>query len=177
MPASAFYTFFSTSYLPRDQLLTRYMLRSAKISLDYLTYPGPPGGAKFRLKTLWQVQGVWFKTGIDAPFKEVQTDYYGNPTSNTAIGTSYFIYPSVGIGIEHFVSRHFRWEAKGSGFGFPHHATIWDVEAKAAVRYGHFEFLAGYKGFGFKTSPARPEYAHATMSGPYVGVQLYHRPQ
>lgn len=162
--------FFNAFFVANDFLVTRYSLQSAKISYEYLTYPNPPT-SRFRIKTLWELQGTFFKTSIDGPFKPDVLDYQGNRVPTTGLGTNFFIYPTFGVGIEHFASRYFYWQAKASGFGLPHRANTWDLDARAALRFGHYELQAGVRGFHFKTSPGGEEYVNATLWGPYVSLQ------
>jgi len=162
--------FFNAFFVPGDFLVTRYTLQSGKISYEYLTFPNP-ATSKFRIKTLWELQGTFFKTSIDGPFKPDVLDFQGNRIPTTGLGTDFFVLPTFGIGVEHFASRHFYWQAKASGFGLPHRANTWDLDARAALRFGHFEFQAGARGFHFKTSPKGEEYVKATLWGPYLSLQ------
>ena len=166
---------FSTDYTAGDYLATRYTLQDAKVSLDFLSYPTPIEGHKFRFKTLWEVQYVTIYSSVDAPLKPVAVDSSGTAISNTGEATKWFIFPSLGAAIEHTVSRNFRWEARFSGFGIPHHAALWDAQAFAAFRVDRVEVTAGYKGFFFKTSPNADQFLKATLSGAYVGVTWYPR--
>ncbi len=168
--------FYNTSYVPGDFLVSNYVLRNLNITYEYLTYPNPPENARFRFKTLWGLQGTWLRSRIDAPFKPIAIDpTTGQLISNTSIGTSWFLYPALGLGVEHEVSKHFRWEAKGSGFGIPGRSTTWNAEFTAGVHFGRLEFVAGGKVFHFKTSPQRPQFVYGTLSGAYAGIQWYKR--
>ena len=77
------------------------------------------------------------------------------------------------MGIELMATKHFRFELKGSGFGIPHRAALWDADGFFAYKTGQFEIDFGGKAFHFKTSPKRPEYLRATMPGAYVGIRWY----
>lgn len=168
--------FYTTNYVPGDFLVSSYVLRNVNITYEYLTYPNPPENARFRFRTLWGLQGTWVRSVIDAPFKPIAIDETtGDLILNTAIGTSWFVYPTLGVGVEHEVSKHFRWEAKGSGFGFPGRSTTWNGELTVGVHFGHLEFVAGGRAFHFKTSPKRPQFNYGTLSGAYVGIQWYKR--
>src|SRR2546426_5546568 len=98
-------TFFSAGFSQGDLLATSYTLQNAKVSFDYLSYPVPPGNSRFRLKTLWEVQLTSIRSSIDAPLKSITTDSSGAPASTTARGTNWFIYPTLGVGIEHLTSE------------------------------------------------------------------------
>jgi len=166
-------TFFSTDYAPGDYLATSYKLQNAKISWDYLSFPFPVDPSRLQVKTLWEVQYTGITTSIDAPLKPIAFDSTGAPISNTATGTRWFIYPTFGLAIEKALSRNFRLEARGSGFGFPHRSVVWDVEASAVWRMGRFEVVAGVRDFHFKTSPKKDQYLLATLPGAYVGLRYY----
>lgn len=171
--ANANLTLFTVDYAPGDYLVTQYKLQNVKLSYDYLSYPYPRDPNRFRLKTLWEVNYTSIGTSIDAPLKVVQVDASGNPISNTATGSRWFIYPSLGLAIEKSLTPHFRVEARASGFAFPHHATIWDADASAVYRSGRYEFAVGLKAFHFKTTPQNVQYMAGTFPGAYVAVRYY----
>jgi hypothetical protein len=100
-------------------------------------------------------------------------DSSGNTDYNTANGSKRLFYPSLGLELEEALGRHFRWEVKGSGFGIPHHANIWDAQADLVLRVRDFEVLAGEKAFHFETSPKADEYFTDTLSGAFVGLRYY----
>ncbi len=171
--APANLTLFNTDYSPGDYLVTSYTLQNVKVSYDFLSYPYPANPARFRLKTLWEVQYTTIQNSIDAPLKPVLTDASGNPISNTATGTRWMIYPSLGLAIEKALTAHFRVEAKASGFAFPHRATIYDAEASAVFRTGRYEVAVGAKAFHFKTSTQNSQYVLATFPGAFVAIRYY----
>jgi hypothetical protein len=166
-------TLFNTDYSPGDYLVSSYTLQNVKISYDYLSFPFPADPARFRLKTLWEVQYTTIKSSLDAPLKTVATDASGNAIPNTAAGARRLVYPTFGLAMEKAFTPQFRLEAKASGFAFPHHATVWDAEASAVFRTGRFEVSAGVKAFHFKTSPQNAQYLVATFPGAFVAVRYY----
>lgn len=166
-------TLFNTDYAPGDYLVTSYTLQDVKISYDFLSYPYPADPNRFRFNTLWGVQYTTIQTSIDAPLKAVTLDANGNPISNTATGTRWLIYPSIGVGIEKALTPHFRVEAQASGFAFPHHDVIYDAEASAVFRTGRYEVAVGAKLFHFKTSPQNAQYFVATYPGVFVAFRYY----
>ncbi|HZT29125.1 MAG TPA: hypothetical protein VFA33_04530 [Bryobacteraceae bacterium] len=166
-------TLFGTDFSQGDYLVTRYNIQNFKISFDYLSFPFPLSGSRLRVKTLWEVQYTGMQSSIDAPLKPLLTDSSGNVISNTAAGSKWFIYPTLGMGIEYSVSRNFRLEARASGFMVPSHATIWDTEGSAGYRMGRVEALVGAKAFHFKTSIQADQYYKATLSGVYAGLRWY----
>jgi len=109
---------------------------------------------------------------VNAPFAPIQ-DSAGNFIQTSGTGTKWFIWPSLGMGVEIMASKHFRFEARGSGFAIPHRSTIWDADAFFAYKTGQFEIDFGGKAFHFKTSPKGEEYLRATMPGAYVGIRWY----
>ena len=171
--SSANLTLFNTDYAPGDYLVTRYTLQNVKISYDFLSYPYPANPARFRFKTLWEVQYLNIGTSIDAPLKPVQTDASGNPISNTANASRMLVYPTLGAAIEKALTAHFRVEAKASGFAIPHHAAIYDAEASAVYRTGRYEVAVGAKVFHFKTSVQSSQYLLATFPGAFVAIRYY----
>ena len=162
----------STAFNSGDYLATSYSIQNAKISLDYLSWPFPLNNARFRVKTLWEVQYTNVKSSVSAPFAPT-TDSSGNSISTSGSGSRWFIWPSLGMGVEYMISKNFRFEAKGSGFAIPHRPTLWDTEAIFAYRSGAIEIDFGAKAFHFKTSPKRNEYFQATLPGAYVGIRWY----
>jgi len=164
---------FGTNFLQGDYLATNYTLQNAKISLDYLSWPFPIKDSRFHVKTLWEVNYTTISSGIGAPLRYGETDASGNPVTTTGNGTDWFIYPSFGLGVDYLVSHNLRFEARASGFIWPHRSTIYDTEASLNYRFGKFELLAGAKVFHFKTSPEQVEFVQATYPGVYVGVRWY----
>jgi hypothetical protein len=165
-------TLFGTNYAPGNFLNTSYNLQTLNITYDYLTWPWPPRDHRFLFKTLYGVQYTNISTGINAPYLPT-TDNEGNTIVTNATGSHRLIYPTLGVGFEYFLSKHFRVEMSASGFAFPHHAVTWDGDGFFAYRRGHFEVLAGGKALHFKTSPQGNEYFLATPYGAYVGVRFY----
>ena len=155
-----------------DQVTTSFTLQNAKISLDYTSWPFPVNNARFRIKTLWEVQYTTIRSGVEAPFAPTQ-DPSGNAIQTAGTGSTWFVWPTFGLGVEAMLSKHLRFEAKGSGFGFPHRSNLWDTEGFFAYKSGQWELDFGGKAFHFKTSPKRPEYLEATMPGVYVGIRWY----
>ena len=160
---------FGTAIGSGDFLSTYYRLRDYKVSYDYLTYFFHRGSTAFRVKTLWEFQFL----DVSNIVLDSSPNGDGTFTSNTATGTRSIIYPSLGLGFEGTLSPHLRFEAKGSGFVFPHRAVIGDSEGSLALRAGHLEFIAGARAFHFKTSPKKDQYVRGTIYGPYVGIRYY----
>jgi hypothetical protein len=151
-----------------ELLNTQYKLSNLRAAWNYLTYPVPPFDSKLRIKTFWEVQwtrmdpiiGFPQASGSPAPI---------NPKQNV-------FYPGFGAGVEYVQSRHFRLEARGSGFAWPSHSGYWDVEGSAIGRISHVELFATYKGFHFHTSPTKDEtYEKGTFWGPMLGVRWVFR--
>jgi len=165
-------TIFGAGYNTGDYLSTGYTLQDAKISLDYFTWPFPAANHNFRLKTLWEVQFVSFRWAVDAPLNPTE-DADGNVLATSAVKTNWFVLPTVGLGAEYMLSKHFRWEAKASGFTIPHHQAIGDLETFGAYRAGQIEFQFGAKGFYFKSSPKQEQYVKGLLGGAFLGVRWY----
>lgn len=165
-------SFFGVGYSKGDYLSAGYNLQNAKISLDFLSWPGPQQESTWRLKTFWEVQYTTVRWSIDAPLKPT-VDSAGNLLETSTRGSNWFVYPSFGLGVEKPLSRHLRWEAKASGFAIPHFPVVGDAETFAAYRMGHVEVQIGARVFHFKTSPRREEYIRGTLPGAYVSLRLY----
>jgi len=169
------------TYDPGTYLATTYRVQNAKASFDFLTWPYPVESRRFRLKTLWQVQYTSIRTVFDAPKAPLfdpttgapLVDASGNPISYAGIGTKWFIYPEFGLGAAYYAGRHFRWEANGAGFTWPHHSTVWDADTSANFKYGHLELRVGAKAFHFKTSTNADFYGKGTFASAFVGVRWY----
>lgn len=160
---------YSTAYNKGDAITNSFTLQQGKVSWDYLSLPNPGELSKYRLKSLFEVQYLSIKSGFSAP----TTDSTGAVSSNTATGTNNFIYPSLGLGLEVFLSKHVRFELQGSGFALPHRATLGDAEGQIAVRHHKWELLIGGKMLYFRTSPAKASYITANMPGAFVGIRWY----
>ncbi len=161
--------FFQQTATAGSPIAIAYRIEDYKLSYDYLTYFWGSATSEFRLKTLWEVQYVSM-TNSFAIFTQ-NTD--GSYTVNSAEGDKSIIFPTLGLGLENTLGRHFRWEVKASGFAWRHRATLGDIEADLAYRVGRVELVAGGKYFHFKTSPQRDEYFKANLYGPYVGIRFY----
>lgn len=158
--------YFGNDFAVGDTMASNWQVRAAKVSWNYLTYPYPSNGAKFRVKTLWEVQYANIKTSYDAP-----TDV----NAVTTQGNKSLILPTFGMGVEYHPGKHLRLEAKGSGFGLPHRSVIWDAEASAVLRMGRIEFMAGARVYHYKTSAKKDEFFNQTLGGPYVGLRFMFR--
>ncbi|PWT97388.1 MAG: hypothetical protein C5B51_31495 [Terriglobia bacterium] len=163
--ASTALNLWSSGFNAGDYLATHYNLRNVKVSYEYLTWPYPVGSRRFRLKTLWQVQYVHIGSTFNAPLSD-------NPL-NIGAGTKTVILPTLGIGITHYASDHFRIEANASGFTIPHHSALGDVDGTAAYKFGRLELRGGVRGFYFKTSPQSDFYLRGRLIGGFVGLRLY----
>jgi hypothetical protein len=164
---------FSQAYTKGDQLSTSYKMSNYKISYEYLTWPYPVESRHFRLKTLWQVQYITFRSGYDAPVLSNTPDSAGNLTSYATAGSKSYFTPTFGLGFHEYATRNFRLEANISGFGVPHHFNLWDADASIGYRLGRFEVRGGARSLHFRSSAKSDYYFYGTMSGAYVGVRLY----
>jgi hypothetical protein len=164
-------TIFSELYSPGDFLVASYTVESAKVSWDYLSYTFKN---KIRFKTLYEMQFVTIGTSVDAPFAAVTYDpSTGENNPNSSTGSKNIFLPTFGVEFEQPMTKHLRWELKGSGFGIPHHADIWDAQADVALRLSAFEIQVGARAYHFKTSPSTDQYFTDTLDGAYVGIRYY----
>jgi hypothetical protein len=156
---------FAGDYDKGTYLATRYRFQNGKISFDFLSWPFPFEGRKFRIRTLWEVQYTSVKGSVDAPLKP--TDIEGG---NTVESNKFLIWPSLGMGAEYRASKYFRVEAQGSGFAIPGRPNLWDVHAGAVARLGKVELTFGGKAFHFRLSKKTENLFIGTLAGAYVGV-------
>lgn len=153
-----------------DVLTTVSDFEGFKLSYDYLTYFWKGRNSELRLKTLYEIQRISVNSEVD----DFVVDTTGALINiNPIIASQSVFLPTFGLGLEHTLSRHFRWEVRGSGFGLPHHGDIGDAEAQIAFRVSHFEVLGGGRWLHFKTSPKAAQYFVENMYGPYVSLRYY----
>ena len=153
-----------------DVLTTITDLEGFKLSYDYLSYFWKGRSSELRLKTLYEIQRISVSNEVD----DFVVDTTGALVNiNPIIGSQSVFLPTFGLGLEHTLSRHFRWEARGSGFGLPHRGNIGDAEAQIAIRFGHFEVLGGGRWLHFKTTPKAVQYNVENLYGPYVSLRYY----
>ena len=166
-------TFFKAEANRNDLLFVDYRFSAIKASLDYLTYYWNVGRSELRLKTLWEMQRVGVTPNISI-VPVLPDNSLGVPQQ---VANDYNIFlPTVGVGLEHTLGRHFRWEARGSGMTFgARKARLIDADASISVRFGKFELAGGGKFFSFKTSSNSEHVLRGTMFGPYVGLRYYWR--
>lgn len=159
---------FSQGIEPGDNLNTQYQILATKLYLDDLLFPHKFPVAKFRLKSLWEVQYVHAKAEINdlTEGNEAQTPI-------TTSGTKQLILPTFGLAAEYALAPHVLVRVDASGFGIPHKADIWDAGATVSYRHGLWEIFAGGKAFHFKSSPNSTEDLTATLSGAFVGVRFH----
>jgi hypothetical protein len=165
-------TVFGADYVPGNFLITRFLLQNLNITWNYLTWPWPPRDNRFLFKTLYGLQYTNISTAISAPYLPT-SDNEGNAITTSVVGSHRIIYPTLGVGLEYFLSKHLRLEMSASGFAFPRRAVTWNGDGFFAYRRGHFEVLAGGKAYHFKTSPKGVEDFIATPYGAYVGLRFY----
>jgi hypothetical protein len=153
-----------------DVLTTSSNVEGYKLSYDYLTYFWKRGNSELRLKTLYEIQRI----NVSSEADDFQVDTTGALINiNPVLGSQAVFLPTFGLGLEHTLSRHVRWEARGSAFGLLHRGDIVDAEADVAFRVSHFEVLGGARWLHFKTTPRAAQYNVENLYGPYVSVRYY----
>jgi hypothetical protein len=155
---------FTTQFYTGDIVATQYQIKAAKLYLEDLLWPHKFPVAKFRVRSLWEVQYVNIKATIDAP---------AVTTGETGTGSHQIILPTFGLAPEYAISPHVLFRFAASGFGWYHKADIWDAEATISYRVNHVELVAGGKAFHFKTSPNDTEYFRGTLVGAIVGLRWH----
>jgi hypothetical protein len=153
---------FGNPFANGDILQTNLRVRNVKVSWNYLMYPAPPT-SKIRFKALFEFQYVSARTTISAPLD--------NNATNTQ-GTRSLFLPTLRVGTDIVLSKHFKVEVKGSGFAIPHRSYIVDAEGAAVVRAWHVELAGGGRYYHFRTSPNSDQYIHGSMFGPFVSLRF-----
>jgi hypothetical protein len=164
---------YTQTYTQGDVLSTNAKLTDFKLSYEYLTWPYPVEARHFRLKTLWQVQYVTFKSIFDAPIRSSTPDSSGNFTDYSTQGSKSFITPAFGLGFHEYATRNLHFEANVSGFWLPHRWQLLDSDASIGYRASHLELRIGAKGFLFRTSPKADFFYRGTLGGVFVGLRWY----
>jgi hypothetical protein len=167
-------------YYAGNYITTAYRLRHVKISFDYLTWPYPVKSSRFRLRSLWQVHYIDAQTTFNAP-RNATSDANGNPLVDAsgnlikydASGTKWYFIPSVGLGAQEYFTKNISMEINASGFLLPHRTNVWDADAAANIRIGHYEVRLGAKAFHFHTSPNQDFSMKASLFGPFIGLRWH----
>jgi hypothetical protein len=148
-----------------NELLTNnYRIQNIRVAWNYLTFPVPAMGAKFRVKTFWEVQHTRIKPTVGFPESTVNPD--------ATVGDKKAItWPGVGIGMEYVPSTHLRFEARVSGMAFPGRSRYADAEASIVGSVKSVEIFGGLKGFHFRTSPKSDTIQQGYLWGPMAGVR------
>jgi hypothetical protein len=174
-------TLWNQTYFKGEHVSTNYRVQDFKMSFDYLTWPYPVESRKYRLKSLWQVHYISARTVFDAPDRPLVdsatgaplVDASGNPVNYAGQGTKWWITPTVGLGWTQYVNRNVRIDINGAGFLIPHKWTVYDTDASANFRVGHFELQVGAKAFHYKSSPAGEFFMRNTMASAFFGIRWY----
>src|SRR5580658_5934240 len=96
---------FGAGYVQGNYLATQYQFQSAKLYLDDLLFPHKFPVAKFRLKSLWEVEWVQIKGTIDAPLLDATLAAEGL-ASDSANAVRNVVLPTFGLAAEYALSRH-----------------------------------------------------------------------
>ena len=158
---------FGTTYVAHDPLVTQYQILATKVYLDDLLFPHKFPVAKFRLKSLWELEYVRMKAQVDSPALTAAQNL-GNVSSSKQLAL-----PEFGIAAEYALTPHTLFRADAAGFGIPNHAIIWDGNVTLSYRHDWWEVLVGGKTMHFRTSPGGTIYMDDTLSGAYVGVRWH----
>jgi hypothetical protein len=163
---------FGANYVQGNYLATQYQFQSAKLYLDDLLFPHKFPVAKFRLKSLWEVEWVQIKGTIDAPLVDA-TLAAEDLAADSANATRNIVLPTFGLAAEYALSRHVLLRASIAAMGIPHHSDLVDGEATISYRFGAWEIRGGGRALHFKSSPNSDEYVAATLVGAFVGVRWH----
>jgi hypothetical protein len=167
--ASADLNFFGNAVSEGDPLGTQAKISSYKVSYDFVTYFWNHKNGDLRLKTLYEFQYL----SIDNIINDFQPQTDGTFNLNPIEATKSISAPTFGLGLDQTLGKHFRWEARGSGWALPHRSKIGDTEVNIAARYGYVEVVAGARAFYFRTTRRADHYVDGLIYGPYVGLRLY----
>lgn len=157
-------TIFGNSFVKNDSLSTQYQITTAKLYLDDLLYPHKFPVSKLRFKSLWAVRYLKAQATVDAPLSN-------STTGTTGTGNRQLVLPEFGAAMEYALAKHVLFRVEASGFGIPKKSYIWDGAATVSYRRGQVTVEGGFKGLGFKTSPAKDEYIPFQIYGGFVGVR------
>lgn len=161
-------TIFGNSFVKNDYLSTQYQITTGKLYLDDLLYPHKFPVSRLRFKSLWAVRYLKAQATVDAPLS--------NSTSGTTgTGNRQIVLPEFGAAMEYALAKHVLFRVEASGFGIPKKSYIWDGAATVAYRRGQITVEGGFKGLGFKSSPAKDEYIPFQIYGGFVGVRYNFR--
>jgi hypothetical protein len=163
---------FGANYVQGDYLATQYQFQGAKLYLDDLLFPHKFPVAKFRLKSLWEVEWVQIKGTIDAPLLDATLAAEGEG-ADSANAVRNIVLPTFGLAAEYALSRHVLLRASIAAMGIPHHSDLVDGEATISYRLGAWEIRGGGRALHFKSSPNTDEYVTATLAGAFVGVRWH----
>jgi hypothetical protein len=163
---------FGANYVAGDYLATQFQFQSAKLYLDDLLFPHKFPVARFRVKSLWEVEWVQIKGTIDSPYLDVVLAAEGEG-ADSADAVRNIVLPVFGLAAEYALSRHVLLRASIAGFGIPHHSDLADAEATISYRLGSWEIRGGGKALHFKSSPNSDEYVAATLAGAFVGIRWH----
>ena len=163
--------FFGTDYTKGYPIDAGYSIKNIEASWDYLSWPFPVPGSTFRLKTLWGMDAAAVHGLVNGPY---EVDSSGNSSPVSSEKTHWVVYPAFGVAIEKLFTKTIRWEARGSGFAWPHHSAIANAETTINFRMKAWELIVGGRIFYLKTSPNAPEYVYATLPGAFVGLRWYY---
>jgi hypothetical protein len=163
---------FGANYIAGDYLATQFQFQGAKLYLDDLLFPHKFPVARFRLKSLWEVEWVQIKGTIDAPLLDAVLAAEGQ-AADSANAVRNIVLPTFGLAVEYALSPHVLLRASIAGMGIPHHSDMVDGEATISYRLGAWEIRGGGKALHFKSSPNSDEYVSATLAGAFVGLRWH----
>ncbi len=158
------------NFLAGDTIHTTYHIITGRIYLDDLLFPEKFPVPRLRLKSIYGIRYISVTQSVDSASEDATA---GLPGSSYNIGTNFIMFPEFGLATEYAVSPHVLFRVEGAGFGFPHHADLYDAAATLSVRKKNLEFLAGVKDLHFKTTPQKEEYETGSFITPFIGIRWH----
>lgn len=153
-----------------DALHTEYHLTTGRVYLDDLLFPHAFPVSRFRLKSIWGVRYISTYQAVDSSTEDATAGLAG---SSYNLGTGFILFPEFGLAGEYAIAPHVLFRVDGEGFGFPHHANLYDAAATLSVRHKNLEFLGGVKDLHFKTSPQKEIYMSGSFITPFIGIRWH----
>ncbi len=160
----------SFPFVKGDTIQSTYHVNTGRLYLDDLLYPHKFPVARLRFHSMWGIRYLGITHTVSSPDEDLVA---GAPGTSFQYANSYIFYPEFGAAMEYAIAPHVLFRVEGSGFTFPHRATLADSEGTLAFRQKHVEVLVGVKTLHFKTSPKKEQYITGTFIQPFVGLRWH----
>lgn len=160
----------SYNFVSGDTMHTTYHIITGRIYLDDLMFPHKFPVSRLRFKSIWGIRYISVTQTVDSSTEDATQGLSG---ASFNLGTNYIMFPEFGIAPEYAITPHVLFRVDAAGFGFPHHADMYDAGASLSFRRKNLEILAGVKDLHFKTTPQKEEYVTGTFITPFIGIRWH----